>query len=224
MQSMSRDDLGRLALSIVLTATAGYVDAIGFLKIGHLFVSFMSGDSTQLAVAASHSDWSNARFPAGIVGLFVLGVMAGRLIAERTKPWNRAVVLAVEAALLGCAGLTGLTGSAPIVLMVLAMGMQNAVVHKAGDAKMGLTYVTGALVSFGEKAADAFHVSNARARWAWAPFLLLWAGLVAGAVGGAIAYRAVRLQGLLIPSVTLVLMAAANAIYVQNGLKTGTLR
>jgi uncharacterized membrane protein YoaK (UPF0700 family) len=147
MQSMSRDDLGRLALSIVLTATAGYVDAIGFLKIGHLFVSFMSGDSTQLAVAASHSDWSNARFPAGIVGLFVLGVMAGRLIAERTKPWNRAVVLAVEAALLGCAGLTGLTGSAPIVLMVLAMGMQNAVVHKAGDAKMGLTYVTGALVT-----------------------------------------------------------------------------
>jgi uncharacterized membrane protein YoaK (UPF0700 family) len=219
MRGMSRHDLGLLALSIALTATAGYVDAIGFLKIGHLFVSFMSGDSTQLAVAVSHSDLSNAGSAGGIVALFVLGVMAGRLVTERMKPWNRAVVLVIEAALLGCAGLISGAGKAPIVLMAFAMGMQNAVVHKAGDAKMGLTYVTGALVSFGEKAADAFRTSDARERWAWVPYLLLWIGLVVGALCGAFGYQALGIEGLLVPAGALLIMAAVSAIFVWNGFK-----
>lgn len=38
-------------LAAGLALLAGYVDAIGFLRLGGLFVSFMSGNSTRLAVA-----------------------------------------------------------------------------------------------------------------------------------------------------------------------------
>ena len=47
---MTRYDSRRWFLAACLAALAGYVDAIGFLKLGGLFVSFMSGNSTRLAV------------------------------------------------------------------------------------------------------------------------------------------------------------------------------
>jgi uncharacterized membrane protein YoaK (UPF0700 family) len=41
-----------LVLAGWLAALAGIVDAIGYLHLGGLFVSYMSGNSTQLAVAS----------------------------------------------------------------------------------------------------------------------------------------------------------------------------
>jgi hypothetical protein len=61
-----------------LTGVAGCVDAMAFLKLKHLFVSFMSGDSTHIAVAASAGMWAEALSPAAIVALYLLGVAVGR--------------------------------------------------------------------------------------------------------------------------------------------------
>lgn len=47
---MHRHDKKVWPLAIALAALAGYVDAIGFLRLGGFFVSFMSGNSTRLAV------------------------------------------------------------------------------------------------------------------------------------------------------------------------------
>jgi hypothetical protein len=40
------DSRRNIALACALSALAGYVDGIGFLHLGGLFVSFMSGNST----------------------------------------------------------------------------------------------------------------------------------------------------------------------------------
>ena len=184
-----------LALACALSALAGYVDGIGFLHLGGLFVSFMSGNSTRLGVNLAEGHWSNAAEAIGLIALFVTGAACGSLIVlgrgVNRQPW----VLLVEAALLAAAALCyafGLSNVA-IAAMVLAMGLENAVFQIDGGAGLGLTYITGALVKVGQLLATAL---TGGARWAWLPSLLLWAALVAGAVCGALAYHWINLAAI----------------------------
>ena len=45
------DSRANILLACALSALAGYVDGIGFLHLGGLFVSFMSGNSTRMGVS-----------------------------------------------------------------------------------------------------------------------------------------------------------------------------
>ncbi len=213
---MTREDLAHLVLAIGLIAIAGYVDAVGFLKLGHLFVSFMSGDSTQFAVSATQGEASKAGAAGGIVALFVVGVVGGRLWARWAKEWCRPAVLILDGVLLGLAALIA-SSPAAIVPIVLAMGIQNEALHKAGEAKTALTYVTGTLVNLGEKIGDAFGASEPDKRWAWVPYLLLWVGLVIGAAIGSRIYADLGVRALNGPAAVLVLFAAITAAAVWFG-------
>ncbi|HBV13129.1 MAG TPA: DUF1275 domain-containing protein, partial [Brevundimonas sp.] len=64
-------------LALLLAALAGYVDSLGFLHLGGVFVSFMSGNSTRLAVSLAEGRWQAAGAVAGVLALFVLGAMLG---------------------------------------------------------------------------------------------------------------------------------------------------
>jgi uncharacterized membrane protein YoaK (UPF0700 family) len=184
-----------LALACALSAMAGYVDGIGFLHLGGLFVSFMSGNSTRLGVSLAQANWSNAAQALGLISLFVTGAACGSLIVlgqgANRQPW----VLLVEAMLLALAALCYTFGlpQAAISAMVLAMGLENAVFQIDGGAGLGLTYVTGALVKVGQLLAAALTGGE---RWAWLPNLLLWAALVAGASCGAMAYHWINLAAI----------------------------
>jgi uncharacterized membrane protein YoaK (UPF0700 family) len=186
------DSRRNVVLACALSALAGYVDGIGFLHLGGLFVSFMSGNSTRMGVSLAQGDWSNAAAALGLVALFVAGAAGGSLIVfgrgAHRQPW----VLLVEALLLAAAALCyelGLSNAA-VAAIVLAMGLENAVFQIDGGAGLGLTYVTGALVKVGQLVAVAL---TGGARWAWLPNLLLWAALVTGAVFGALAYHWINL-------------------------------
>lgn len=207
---MSSDDLRHLSLATALTALAGFVDAVGFLTLRHLFVSFMSGNSTQFALKAGEQSWNEAFPPGALVVVFVTGVVVGRLIATAAKNWRRPAILISEAALLGAAAVLPLSGAKAAVLMALAMGAQNAVLHRAGETKTSLTYVTGTLVSFGEKLADG--VSGAGPLTACLPYFSLWAGLVLGGAAGAVVYGALGIAALALPAAASASLAAATAL------------
>jgi uncharacterized membrane protein YoaK (UPF0700 family) len=189
-------DLRRnVALACALSALAGYVDGIGFLHLGGLFVSFMSGNSTRMGVSLAGGHWLDAAVALGLIALFVVGAAAGSLIVlgrgANRQPW----LLLAEALLLAAAALCygfGLSNVA-VAAIVLAMGLENAVFQIDGGAGLGLTYVTGALVKVGQLAAEAL---TGGARWGWAPNLLLWAALVAGSLCGALAYHWINLAAI----------------------------
>jgi uncharacterized membrane protein YoaK (UPF0700 family) len=182
-------DYGRrdVALAAVLSGVAGYVDAIGFLKLGGFFVSFMSGNSTRLGVGLATGHITAALTALTLIGLFVAGVVLGALVARRAGEDRRAMVMALEAFLLACAAALIMAGQdgPGVAAMVLAMGAENAVFQRNGDVGVGLTYMTGALVKAGQRIATALTGGD---RWAWRPFVLLWAGLTLGGALGAAAY------------------------------------
>jgi uncharacterized membrane protein YoaK (UPF0700 family) len=189
------DTRRNISLACALSALAGYVDAIGFLHLSGLYVSFMSGNSTRMGVALAAGQWAAAAESLGLIVLFVIGAGAGSLIVlghgVHRQPW----VLLAEAALLGAGALAYAfeLPNAAIAAIVLAMGLENAVFQIKGGAGLGLTYVTGALVKVGQLAAAAL---RGGARWAWAPNLLLWAALVAGCICGALAYDRINLAAI----------------------------
>jgi uncharacterized membrane protein YoaK (UPF0700 family) len=184
-----------LALACALSALAGYVDSIGFLHLGGLFVSFMSGNSTRLGVYLAEGNWSNAAETIGLIVLFVIGAACGSLIVSTRSAFSQSRVLLAEALLLAAAAFFYALGmpSVAIASIVLAMGLENSVFQAEGGAGLGLTYMTGALVKVGQLAAAA--LTGGR-RWAWLPNLLLWAALVIGATCGALAYGWINLAAI----------------------------
>lgn len=173
-------------LAAALAALAGYVDAVGFLELGGLFVSFMSGNSTRLSVALATRS-AAALLAGGLIGGFVLGVVGGALVATRAGRWRKTMVLALVSTLLTVAGLLDgyWPGPWPMLVLAMAMGAENTVFQRGGEVSIGVTYMTGTLVKLGQHLAATLLGGP---RWAWLPYLLLWSGLVAGATLGATAH------------------------------------
>ncbi len=183
---MDRFDRPRQALAICLSALAGYVDAIGFLSADRYFVSFMSGNTTRLAVELMTTP-AQALIPALLLAGFTLGVAIGGVIAALAGAWRKPAVLALVTLLLLVAAAAhaahrdGLATTA----MVLAMGAVNNTFQRNGEIAVGLTYMTGALVRLGQGLAA---LALGQKRSGWLAHLLLWSGLFAGAVAGAFAF------------------------------------
>lgn len=184
-----------VALACALSALAGYVDGIGFLHLGGLFVSFMSGNSTRMGVSLAKAHWREAAEALGLIALFVAGAAAGSLVVLGGGTERQAWLLLIEAALLAAAALCHAYGLSNLAIagIVLAMGLENAVFQIDGGGGLGLTYVTGALVKVGQHLAVSL---SGGPPWGWAPNLLLWAALVAGAAAGALAYAWINLAAI----------------------------
>jgi uncharacterized membrane protein YoaK (UPF0700 family) len=208
------DSRRNVALACALSGLAGYVDGIGYLYLGGLFVSFMSGNSTRLGVTLAQGQWGNAAEALGLIALFVIGAGVGCLIVLGRGANRQSWVLLAETLLLVAAALC-YTFSLPnvaIAFIVLAMGLENSVFQVEGG--LGLTYVTGTLVKVGQLAAVAL---RGGARWAWVPNLLLWAALVAGSLCGALAYYWINLAAIWFAAGAALALSGVSAFLTQTG-------
>lgn len=210
-------DRSALALSACLAAVAGFVDAIGFLDTGGLFVSFMSGNSTQGAVGigagAGPGGLPVALVSIGIIAAFVAGVTVGGImsaIVARPRPWiiaGAGVGVGVTAAL----ALAGPSTLWRVALLAASMGALNTLFLADGRARVAITYSTGTLVSLGLAVSALF---TGGPRNAWRRPLLLWSALAAGAVVGSLAHRAGSPAALTLAA--LVLAGAAVAMQLAD--------
>src|SRR3984957_19833963 len=194
-------------LAAGLAALAGFVDATGFLKLGGFFVSFMSGNTTRLAVGLAEGAASTA-IAGGLIVTFVFGVVMGTLSGHFVGKRNAAATLALVSLLLAAAAALGAVGFSlgAVVAMTLAMGAINAVFAHGGEVHIGLTYMTGTLVKIGQRLAGAILGGDLLAWW---PYFLLWFGLAAGAVVGALVYPYMGLNSLWLAAFATALFAIA---------------
>jgi len=191
---LTRYDRPVIVLAAAFSGVAGFVDAIGFLLTGGFFVSFMSGNTTRLAIGLAEGS-AAAGYASALIALFVGGVVLGTL-AGRWRPARRhSAILLLVTLLLAVAAVLHALGAGNIVVipMVLAMGAENTVFAEDGEIRIGLTYMTGTLVKLGKRITTALVGGD---RFGWAPYLALWLGLLAGAVVGALTFAQVGANAL----------------------------
>jgi uncharacterized membrane protein YoaK (UPF0700 family) len=188
---------GRVGLCLVagLSVIAGMTDAIGFMATGD-FVSFMSGNTTRLAVASGAGNYTLVAHIALLVIAFIagnaLGVIAARVVGRRAWP-----LLIIIGALLCVCGVIA-EGVAAFLLAVIAMGMINAVVEEVNGLPIGLTYVTGALSRFGRGLGRWLMGER---RHGWRVQLVPWCGMLAGAIIGALLGQNLGLGAMLVSGI-----------------------
>jgi uncharacterized membrane protein YoaK (UPF0700 family) len=189
-----------MTLGLLLTATAGFVDAIGFIELGGYYLSFMSGNTTQLgtAMGSGHGDW--LLLPASLISLFFIGGFLGALLASVPR-WGQALatalaLLSVVVVLLLVAG--GTRPTQAMLVLAAGAGAQNAILPAHGAARLGTTFVTGTLFSAAQDLARSLH--KAAPPWRWLQHLLVWLSLLVGALIGAGLHRTTGVLALGLPA------------------------
>jgi uncharacterized membrane protein YoaK (UPF0700 family) len=192
-----------VTIAAMLSSIAGISDAIGFSQTGE-FVSFMSGNSTRMAISLSNGDITRGYRLLAVIALFVFGNTVGVIIARISGQYKRVVLmlyvtvlLALAAALpavsavpdrLGLENLPGFPHIAPqemtlpsLVILIFAMAGLNSIVESIAGVGLSLTFVTGALAKLGRGLGN-FIMGERRLDW----LLQLgpWLGLVVGALVG----------------------------------------
>jgi uncharacterized membrane protein YoaK (UPF0700 family) len=141
-------------LLLVLTGVTGLVDAVSYLKLGHVFVANMTGNVVFLGFAIA--DAADFSIPASLVAIaaFLAGALAGGRIGS-SAGHHRARLLAIatylQIVLVGAALVVSMAGIDPdgalvryslITLLALAMGLQNATARWLGVPDLTTTVLT----------------------------------------------------------------------------------
>jgi uncharacterized membrane protein YoaK (UPF0700 family) len=210
-------------LLIVLTILTGVVDALAYLRLGHVFVANMTGNVVFLGFAAAGA--GGLSVPGSLLALaFFLagGIAAGRLAGRLGDDRRHGLRVAVAVELALCAVAIPLaavagqhlgTGSryALIALLALAMGVQNATARRLAVADLTTTVLTLTLTGI---AADSWLGGGSGQRTARRVLAVI--AMLLGAIVGAL----LLLQ--LAPVAPLVLAVALLAFVTVAARPTGT--
>lgn len=226
---MTTDPRWRNALLLMLSCSAGCMDAVSYIELGNVFVANMTGHAVLLGIALVDAQGMHIALAAAAVVGFFAGAMLGSWAVEsqpREHPWPATVTrsLWIESALL--AAVAAVWAAVPdhtpalvmalILVSALAMGMQSAAARDLKVAGVSTTYLTGTMTSF---AADVVtHLRGARAADKsiadrQAPALLggVWLVYIVGATVGAYASRTAPDLAMPIPALITLAVAALAA-------------
>lgn len=205
-------------LAAALATIAGFIDAYGMITYG-VFVSFMSGNTTQTGYQAAEGLFGPAALSGVAILFFVIGAFAGTLIVQSAGGDARRVVFgAVAAGLATIIGLTRphlLSGGGAIASISFVMGIMNSAFSRVGAQSVSLTFVTGTLSRVGSHLAFAARrapLGDAEGPWDThfrrAMMLArIWAGFLAGALLSGAATQ--RFGALVLAAPALILAALA---------------
>jgi len=216
-QVIARQQGRRAAL---LALIAGYVDAYAFVKY-RLYVSFMSGNTTQTGSQAGQAMFVEAEHSLFPIPCFVIGVFVGTVLAHSNLRHPLRVILGVVATMLAMGIAAGLFLSLPgwvsVALLSLAMGTMSTTITRVGDQAVSISYVTGSLTNMMQHVALAVRdvpLPRPQGSWdthGWRARVLasVWTAFFTGAVLAGVALPRFGAWTLLLPIFVLFAMATA---------------
>jgi uncharacterized membrane protein YoaK (UPF0700 family) len=158
------DEHGPLVpMLVVLTLLTGVVDAVSYLMLGHVFVANMTGNVVFLGFALAGASGLSAIASLIALGAFLLGALLGGWLGARHAHRGRLMRAAgvVQVALIVLAMLIALLAHEPlheavryalIVVLALAMGVQNAAVMRLAVPDLTTTVLTKTLTGIASQA------------------------------------------------------------------------
>ncbi len=201
---------------VLLAATSGALDALGFLALGGVFASVMTGNLVLLGLGIGSRNGGLLSHAVVAVSAYTLGVAVGAGLTRGGAPvdipgWSRKlhVVIAVELGLLvvftGGWELVRSRSSSPaqlvlIALAATAMGLQGAAMRVSTRNRLSTTYLTGTLTGI-----VAGLAGGGRLGGEWMGVAVLGAALAGAAVAGAVLTE----RAALAPVVPLLALAGA---------------
>lgn len=228
-------------VGIMLAFIGGFVDAVGYLVLYKMFTAHLSGDSIAMGIHVAQQDWPEALHRGFAIPVFIIGLAAGtafqellsRMGARSTYATTFALEILCLALFIGF-GQPLLTGSEVAAspwwrfyliaaLPALAMGLQNATVHRVNLGTVRTTYITNMLTQFTQESIrglfwladyllgrppgkDKFSVGHIVLTG------LIWCGYVGGALAATVTRARWELYCLLIPIACLVATMAYDLV------------
>lgn len=221
---LSPDARSERILAVWLALIAGYVDSYSLLAYG-VYVSFMSGNTTQTGSLLGQEKWLAAVPTALAILSFVFGSIAGTWLAGSRLANPRKILFGMIAVVLAIIILGTQPHSATlphwisIPLLGAAMGMMNATHSHVGAEPLSITFVTGTLNRLGTHIAlalrhaplkDAQGPSDTHLRRAGIA-ASVWTGFLSGTIISAVTSLQFGSWALLVPLLGLVTLIASRS-------------
>jgi uncharacterized membrane protein YoaK (UPF0700 family) len=138
---------GPALLAAALAFSAGFADSQSYLN-WHLFGANMTGNTVLFGIAATTGNLSQA----AAVFEPIVAFVAGCGIATIFLGTSQNVCFLIEAAILGVSAFTE-QSPGQLVLISLAMGVQNATVNTFGSVRANTSFITGNYERLGQAVA-----------------------------------------------------------------------
>lgn len=141
----------KTSMAYLLTALSGYVDALGLMMIGGVFLSFMSGNTTRIALHMMNHEYFWALQYLAIISGFVFGAFIGNLLAHF---WKHEILIMIFTGelilfLLTLVFMIFQLGWIAYIPLAIAMGYQNTAQINVCDVIVGKSFMTGQLYALG---------------------------------------------------------------------------
>jgi len=199
-------------LAVCLALTAGFIDAAGLIK-WKTYVSFMSGNTTQLGTSASANQFETIVTLLTVIGCFVLGVYVGTCLSlwkfNQMKALKFYMVAGILIIYTVAAHIFNITAIPSVAIIGFAMGVMNTILTSVGSQNVNTDFVTGTLNSFARNTAMLTMSDDDSEKMKYKAnaihVLLVWLGFLAGAFLAHFALISFGNYILLLPALLLVL-------------------
>lgn len=211
-----RNYMHNAKLAALLSLTAGFVNAAGFLAFAVLTTN-VTGHAALFAEKMAGNQWEVAKVIALWMFLFLLGAFVSSLcisLIGRNKRYSYTIPMLLEILILFWVAVLGLHFDTSLVAkevfagsLLFAMGLQNALVTVISGSVIRTTHLTGTFTDLGIELAQLFSIANKDRK---ATVSRIWLRVViitffmGGALAGAYAFGQIKFTAFWLPVAILV--------------------
>jgi uncharacterized membrane protein YoaK (UPF0700 family) len=175
-----------------LTVVSGFIDAVSFLGLGHVFTANMTGNVLLIGFAAAGAAGFSVTASLCALGAFLVGAVVGGRLALRFRPVRKLLLVAMVVEAACTAAAATVAGTVPtvgsgwprytvIALLAGAVGLRNSAVRRMGVPDMSTTVLTTTLTGLASRSRLAGG-TNPHPRLGTTSVVCMFGGALVGAV------------------------------------------